>query len=776
MTTATAQPGRFGSGHPVTRIEDRSLLTGKGVFADDVTPPDHSHACFLRSPHAHARIKSIDTKAAQTMPGVVAVFTGDQLMRAGVKPLPSSVDFKRADGSPTASPARRALAVDTVRFAGEAVAVVIAKTRDVARDACEAIDVRYEALPVVTDAVAAVAPGAPLVWPEATGNIASQVRHGDIAAATAAFKNAAHVVTLDLVNQRVAPCPLEPRALVAEYDAANDRITLRASSQTPTGLRDTLCTEILGIPNDKARILVGDVGGGFGMKTGIYPEDVTLAYCAKELKRPLKWNADRLEEFLAATHGRDLISKAELALDASGRVLALRVASLANVGAFATPAGVIIQLLIGPWVSTSIYDIPIIDVGIKAVLTNTAPTGPYRGAGRPEAIYIIERLMDAAARALKLDPAEIRRRNMLRPEQMPYKNPMDKTYDSGNFEKILDQALVQADWRGIDARVANAQQRGRWRGRGMATFLEWTGVDMFEERVTVTVSGDGYIEMFSATQAMGQGLATSYAQLAVDIFGVDIDRIRILQGDTDRGTGFGSAGSRSLFVGGSAVRVAAQRTVVKAKDLAANALEAAAGDIEYANGVFSIGGTDRQIGLFELAKRQPGAHILLDSTSSVDGPTWPNGCHICEVEIDPDTGHIDVVAYSSVNDVGRVVNPLIVRGQLDGGAVQGIGQALCEHFIYDPASGQALTGTFMDYTLPRAATVGGFVTSMDESIPCLNNAMGVKGVGELGTIGATPAVVNAVIDALTRAGHGKGASGMQMPLTPQVIWKASRAS
>jgi len=776
MTTATARPGRFGSGHPVTRIEDQSLLTGKGVFADDVAPPEYANVCFLRSPHAHARITAIDTKAAKAMHGVIAIFTGEELARAGVKPLPNSADFKRSDGSPTASPARRALAVDTVRFVGEAVAVVIARTRDIARDACEAIDVRYEALPVVTEAAAAVAPGAPLVWPEATGNIACEIRHGDVAAATAAFGRAAHVVALDLVNQRLAPCPLEPRALVAEYDAAGDRIVLRASSQTPTGLRDSLCTEILGIPNDKARILVGDVGGGFGMKTGIYPEDVVLAYCSRELKRPLKWNAERLEEFLAATHGRDLNTKAELALDASGRVLALRVSSLANVGAFATPAGVVIQLMIGPWVSTSIYDIPVIDIGIKAVLTHTAPTGPYRGAGRPEAIYIIERLMDAAARALQLDPAEVRRRNMLRPEQMPYKNPMDKTYDSGNFESILDQALVQADWRGFDGRHAEAARRGQWRGRGMASFLEWTGVDLFEERVTVTVSGDGYIEMFSATQAMGQGLATSYAQLAVDVFGVDIERIRIVQGDTDRGTGFGSAGSRSLFVGGSAVRVAAERTVVKAKDLAAQALEAAARDIEYASGVFRIGGTDRQIGLFELAQRQPGAHILLDSTSSVDGPTWPNGCHICEVEVDPDTGHIEVVAYSSVNDVGRVVNPLIVRGQLDGGAVQGIGQALCEHFVYDPASGQALTGTFMDYALPRAATVGSFVTAMDESIPCRNNAMGVKGVGELGTIGATPAVVNAAIDALTRAGHGERASRMQMPLTSEVIWRASRPS
>ncbi len=769
-----AQPGRFGSGKAVRRLEDKGLLTGAGCFADDVVPPDCAHVAFLRSPHPHARILAIDAGAAKAMPGVVAVFTGDDLVRDGVKPIPTSVDFKRADGSPTATPARRALAVEFVRFVGEAVAVVIAATRAQARDAVEAIDVRYETLPTSTESAQAVAQGAPLVWPQATGNIASEARHGDVAAATAAFRDAAHVVTLHLVNQRVVACPIEPRAIVANYEPAGDRIVLRLSCQTPTGVRDALCAEILGLPTEKVRILVGDVGGGFGMKTGIYPEDVVLAFCTRQLKRPLKWTADRLEEFLAATHGRDVDSKAELALDKNGKVLALRVSSLANVGAYATPAGVVIQLLIGPWVSTSIYDIPVIDVHIKAVLTHTAPTGPYRGAGRPEAIYIIERLMDAAARQLNLDPAEVRRRNLLQPAQMPYRNPMGKTYDSGNFELILDMALAQADWKGFGARHADAKRRGRLRGRGMAAFLEWTGADVFDERVTVTVSGDGYIEIFSATQAMGQGLVTTYAQLAVDVFGVDIDRIRILQGDTDRGTGFGSAGSRSLFVGGSAVKVASERTVVKAQELAAQALETAASDIEYVEGVFEVAGTDRRIGLFDLARRQPGARILVDSKSAVEDSTWPNGCHICEVEIDPETGNVDIASYSSVNDVGRVVNPMIVCGQLDGGAVQGIGQALCERFAYDPESGQALTGSLMDYALPRAGTVGSFTTAMDESTPCLKNPLGVKGVGELGTIGATPAVVNAVVDALTRAGHGAKAAAMQMPLTSETIWNATR--
>ena len=767
--------GRFGSGQSVLRVEDEKLLTGAGSFTDDVSAQGQAYVCFLRSPHPHAQIVGIDKTAAAELPGVIAIVTGDDLVRARVKPLPSSVDFKRADGSPSASPPRYALAVGAVRFVGEAVAAVIGESVEQARDAAEAIDVRYEALPMVADPVDAIAKGAPLVWPAASGNVAAEIRHGDVAAAAAAFDSAAHVISLDLVNQRVAPCPIEPRAVLANYDAATDRITLRVSCQCPAGLRDDLCTEVLGIPPEKLRVLVGDVGGGFGMKTSLYPEDVVLAFCTRELKRPLKWCAERIEEFLAATHGRDLTSKAELALDASGRILALRVSSLANLGAYATPAGVVIQLMIGPWVSTSIYDIDTIDIRIRGVLTHTVPTSAYRGAGRPEAIYIIERLMDAAARKIGIDPRELRRRNMIRPEQMPYTNAMDKTYDSGQFELVMNKAIALAEWDAFDARAADAKKRGRLRGRGMATFLEWTGADAFEERVTVTVSSEGEIEIFNALQAMGQGLATTFAQVAVDVFGVPIDKIRIVQGDTDRGTGFGSAGSRSLFVGGSAVRVAAERTVDKAQQLAAEELEAAAADIEYADGVFSIAGTDRSIGLFDLAAKQPSRRIVVDSTSSVAGPTWPNGCHICEVEVDPETGAVEVAAYWSVNDVGRVVNPMIVVGQLEGGAAQGIGQALCERFVYDRTSGQALTASFLDYAIPHSKMIRHFAMTMDESTPCLNNAMGVKGVGELGTIGATPAVVNAVLDALARNGAGGEVDALQMALTSERVWQALRA-
>lgn len=771
--TDHSQAARFGSGHAVRRVEDDSLLTGRDQFVDNFSLPGQACLVFLRSPHPHARIAVLDAAAAKAMPGVATILTGDDLVRTGVKPLVKSSDFKRPDGSPTAAPPQHVLAVGTVRYVGEAVAAIVAESREQARDAAEAIDVRYEALPMVADLADAVVHGAPLVWPEATGNVACEMRHGNAEATALVMAGAAHVVSLDLVNQRLAPSPIEPRATLASYDPATERITLRVSCQTPTGLRDELCTEVLGIPVEKVRVLVGDIGGGFGMKTTLYAEDVVAAYCARALQRPVKWTADRMEEFLAATHGRDLASHARLALDAEGRILALSVHSHANLGAYASSAGVVIQLMIGPWVSTSIYDIRTIDVRIKGVLTNTMPTGPYRGAGRPEAIYTIERLLDAAARQTGIDRVLLRRRNMVRPDQMPYKNAMSKTYDTGQFERVLDRGLAHADWDGFEARAASSRQRGRLRGRGIATFVEWTGADVFAERVTVTVSDDE-IEIFSATQPMGQSLSTTFAQLAVDVFGVPMERIRIAFGDTDRGTGFGSAGSRSLFVGGSAVHVASERTVAKAHELAAEALETAVGDIEYADGTFRIAGTDRAIGLFELAGRQPERRIVLASDSSVADATWPNGCHICEVEIDPETGAVEVARYWSVNDVGRVVNPMVVAGQLEGGAAQGIGQALCERFVYDRATGQPLTGTFLDYAVPRAEMIRHFAMTTDEGTPSTNNLLGVKGVGELGTIGATPAVANAVLDALAGAGLGAKVDALQMPFTSERVWRALR--
>jgi carbon-monoxide dehydrogenase large subunit len=613
------------------------------------------------------------------------------------------------------------------------------------------------------------------VTAEAPDNIAAEMRHGQPEAAAAAFASAAHRISLDLVNQRLAPVPMEPRSIVASFDAGAGRFEVRISNQMPTAVASGIAAAIPGLTPAQVHVTVGDVGGGFGMKTGPYPEDIAVAFAARDLKRPVRWQADRSEEFLSALHGRDVTSHAELALDGDGRVLALRVKSLANVGAYATPAGVAIQLLIGPWVSTSIYDIGVVDLHLQAILTNTAPTGPYRGAGRPEAIYIIERLMDAAARELKIDPAELRRCNMIRPEQMPYKNPLGQTYDCGAFEKILDQGLALADWNGFAARREVSQRNGKLRGRGIATFLEWTGGNAFEETVGVDVTPDGFIEIFSATQAMGQGIQTSYAQLAVDIFGVPIDRVRILQGDTDRGNGFGSAGSRSLFTGGAAVKLASERTVEHAKTLAAEALEAAAADIEYRAGRFTVVGTDLGIDLFALAGRPQTPRIHVEATTTAGGATWPNACHVCEVEVDPQTGDVHVVSYASVNDIGRVVSPTIARGQVDGGAVQGIGQALCEEVVYDAESSQLVTGSFMDYAMPRAEASCMFRTEFDTSIPTSLNALGVKGVGELGTIGATPVVMNALVDALAHAGLGRAAEKIRMPATSQRVWQALQA-
>jgi carbon-monoxide dehydrogenase large subunit len=769
--TTEPEYGRFGSGHTVRRIEDPALVTGQGRFVDDCTEPGCASLALLRSPHAHARIVSIDASAALEQPGVLAVYTGQDLIDAGVGNFPGpAAHFKRPDGQAVVPPPRRALAADFVRFVGEAVAAVVADSPEAAHAARDLIMVEYEDLPVVTGLDAALAPGAPEIWQGAPGNIAARSAYGDPQGVAQVFASAPHKVAIDVVNQRLAPAPMEPRAVLASFEAGSGRLTLRMSTQMPSSTRNTIAN-LLGLPKERVRVVVGDVGGGFGMKTNAYPEDLLAAFACLRLERPVKWVAERSEEFLAAVHGRSLRSRAELALDANGRVLALRIDTLADIGAHVTSSALAIPLLIGPWVSTSVYDIGLVDIAISAVMTNIAPLGAYRGAGRPESIYIIERLMDAAARQMGLDAAEIRRRNLISPAQMPYRNAMGQTYDSGQFESLLDQGLAIADWQGFEARAAASRATGRLRGRGVTTFLEWTGANVFEERVTVNITADGFIEIFTATQAMGQGIATSYAQLAVDIFDVPIERVRIIQGDTDRGEGFGSGGSRSLFTAGSAVRDASTKAVDVAREQAAQALEVAAGDLLYRSGRFQVPGTDLGIGLFEIAARQPEARIFLESSTRVAGPSWPNGCHLCEVEVDPETGTVRIDRYQSVNDVGRVISPTIVVGQLDGGAIQGIGQALCEQVVYD-ANGQMLTASFLDYAMPRAGMVDAFDTRLDQSTPCLTNPLGVKGVGELGTIGATPVVVSAVLDALARAGLDTRVDALQMPLTSEKIWRA----
>ena len=773
--TNATRVGAFGSGNDVRRVEDDLLLKGSGRFTDDVTADGLTHLFFLRAPYAHADIASINVQAALAMPGVLLIVTGADLVASGVKPVPGVAGFARADGTPARSAPRHALAVGRVRFVGEPVAAVVAQTLEQARLAAEAIDVNYDALPVAVHLADASAPDAPLMCEELGDNVAAEMRHGDAKATAEAFAAAKHIVRLNLNNQRVSAFSLEPRSVLHTFDVVSARLTIRMSSQMPSGLRDTVCGA-LNIPKEQVRVVVGDVGGGFGMKTGAYPEDVAVAFCCRSLKRPVKWIGDRGEEFLSAGHGRDVTSVAELALDEHGKILALRVVSQANVGAYATGVAVAIALMIGPWVQTSVYDVQTIDFHFKGVLTNTAPIGAYRGAGRPEAIFIMERLMDEAARQIGMDRIELRRRNFINPSQMPYTNPMKQVYDSGKFEQVMNQGLALADWSGFDARESASKQRGKWRGIGIATFLEWTGGNVFEERVTVTVKPEGIIEVFSAVQAMGQGIATSLAQLVVDSFGVPLDKVRIVLGDTDRGDGFGSAGSRSIFTGGSAVRIGSERTLDAAKLLAADELEVAAGDLSYADATFTVAGTDISIDLFALAAKQSGRRIFVESTSAVAGPSWPNGCHICEVEIDPDTGHVEVVAYSSVNDVGRAINPMIVRGQLDGGAVQGLGQALCEHLQYDRESGQLVTGSLMDYAVPYTDIVGAMTHELDQSTPCLNNPLGVKGVGELGTIGATPAAVNAVADAFARNGRADKTPLLQMPLTAMRVWELMRVA
>jgi aerobic carbon-monoxide dehydrogenase large subunit len=492
---------------------------------------------------------------------------------------------------------------------------------------------------------AAQVPGAPTLCDEAPDNIAAEMRHGNADATAAAFAQAAHVVNLNIRNQRVAAVTLEPRTVLAYADATDGRLTLRMSTQMPSGVRDSVA-KLLGLPPEQMRVVVDDVGGGFGMKTGMYAEDAAVAYAARVVGRPVKWVAERSEEFLSTAHGRDLDTRAQLALDAQGKILGLRVHSQANVGAYALGTGVAIQLLIGPWVQTSVYDIQTIDFHFKAILTNTASTGAYRGAGRPEAIFTMERLMDEAARQTGIDRVTLRRRNFIQPTQMPYKNPMGQVYDTGDFEHIMNQGLALADWDGFAARAAASHARGKLRGLGLATFLEWTGGNVFQERVTVTVLPDGIVEAFCAVNAMGQGIATTLAQLMVDVFGLPLERIRVVLGDTDRGTGFGSAGSRSIFTGGSALQVGAQRTLDKAKALAADELEVAADDIAYDGGRFTVKGTDLSVDLFSLAQKQSDHRIHIESTNTVAGPTWPNGCHVSEVEVDPQTGEVQIVAVS----------------------------------------------------------------------------------------------------------------------------------
>jgi aerobic carbon-monoxide dehydrogenase large subunit len=758
---------RFGAGQPVKRLEDQRLLTGRGQFIDDKPEDGALWLHVLRSPHAHARIVSVDASTAASMPEIVAVYTGAALVADNIGTLPTLMLFARPDGSPMTVAPRRLLAHEFVRFAGEAVAAVVAKSRLAAQTAAEAIAVEYEVLPAVTDPLAATKPGAPIVWKEAPDNVVAAMSYGDAAAVEAAFAKATHVVSLDVVSQRLAPSAMEPRSSIAEIEKKTGRLILHVQSQTPGTTRDLLAEAVLKRPKESVRVLVGDIGGGFGQKTGLYPEDALVAYAATRLDRRVRWRGDRTDEFLGGTHGRDLTSTAEMALDAKGRVLAYRVRSVGGTGAYLSGTGTIIPLVLGPFVQSGVYDLPLVHYEVKAVMTHTAPVGAYRGAGRPEGVFIVERLMDAAARQIGIDPRAIRKANYIKPAQLPYTNPVGQVYDSGAFAHMLDRAARLSDWDGFAARKRAAKKKGLLYGRGLTSYIEWTGGRVHNEKVSLHASAEGRIILHSGTQAMGQGLQTSYSQMVAAALGIAIDSIDVVQGDTDLATGFGSVGSRSLFIGGTAVAVSASDLIAKAREKASHLLEASAGDIEYRDGWLTVVGTDKRIGLFEIASKEDDGRLSVDSEGEVDGPSWPNGTHICEVEVDPETGITRVVRYTTVDDVGIAVNPMLVTGQVHGGVAQGIGQALYEGVAYD-AEGQLLTASYQDYCLPRADDIPPIEVTLDDSAPCRTNPLGAKGCGESGAIGGPPCIANGVMDALSEL----GIKSIATPLSPMKVWQA----
>ncbi len=756
-------------GKPMRRVEDARLLSGQGRFTDDVSLPGQAHAAFARSPHAHARIGKMDTSAARATPGVIAVYTGADILAAGMGPVPFTQMHKRPDGTDMKVPPRNALTSDEARFVGDAVAMVVAETRDQARDAAEMIDIDWEALPANADLPAAARADAPVHWADAFvpeyGNIAALYRMGDRSAADAVFAKAAHVVKLTVVNQRVIANPLEPRALVASFE--NDRFTLYCPTQNTHTVRGQMA-KVFGVNEDKLRIVCTDIGGGFGARGYAYPEHAALLFAARALKRPIKWRAERSENFLAEVHGRDSVVEAELALDAGHKFTALRMTSLANVGAYVSSFGACVPAMSGARAPTGVYAIPVLDHEVRILFTNTTPVDAYRGAGRPEMGYLIERLVSTAARELGVDPVELRLKNLVSAGQMPYKNPAGAIYDCGDFDKILRGAMKTADWDGYAARKAAAGKAGLLYGRGVACYVEITGSARTSENVILSVADDGSVTLVSGTQQIGQGIQTAYVQIVAELLGVDPGKIRVIQGDTDIAkTGGGAGGSRTLQVGGSATLLGTRKLIDTGRELAAKELEAAAADIEFAHGRFRIAGTDRSIGLGELAGRQPDRRIRIEHLETVAGQTWPNGCQIAEAEIDPQTGVARIARLAAVDDIGRVMNPLMAEGQVHGGIAQGLGQAFMEQSVYDE-TGQLLTGSFMDYAMPRAEAIPELETSFDQTVPSALNPLGAKGVGEAGCHGAMPAAVNAVLDAMGE----RGAKTLHMPLTSEKIWRA----
>ena len=783
-----------GIGASVLRKEDARFLTGAGNYTDDIDRPNQCYAIFVRSPHAHAKIGSIDTAGAKSAPGVVAVFTGADMASDGVGGLPCGWGITQPDGSPMAEPPHPVLQPDRVRHVGDPVAVVIGETHDAAEAGAALVAVAYDVLPCVTNTAHAADAIAPQLHDQARNNTCFDWEIGDAAATDAAFAKAAHVATLDLVNTRMVANAMEPRAAVAEYDAARDRYTLYTTSQNPHVIRLLMGAFVLHIPEHRLRVVSPDVGGGFGSKIFHYAEEAAVTWAARKVGRPVKWTAERSESFLSDAQGRDHVSHAELALARDGKFLGLRVRTTASLGAYLSSFAPLIPTYLYATLLAGQYTTPAIYCSVKAVFTNTVPVDALRGAGRPEATYLLERLVDRAAAEIGMDPAEIRRRNFIRPDAFPYQTPVALSYDSGRYELALDTALKAAGYDGFRARREEAARRGRLRGIGLCAYIEASGAAPsaiagalgaragLYECGQVRFHPTGAVTVFTGSQTQGQGHETTFAQLVCGRLGVPFDNIEVVHGDTDRiAFGLGTYGSRSLAVGGSAIARAIEKIVAKGRKIAAHILEASEGDIEFADGMFTVAGTDRALSIGEVAMAAYVPHNYplgelepgLDESAFYDPTnfTFPSGVQVCEVEIDRETGNVEIVGFTAVDDFGNIVNPMIVDGQVHGGIAHGIGQALLENCVYDEKAGQLLTGSYMDYSMPRADNVPSYVTAT-QATPCPHNPLGVKGCGEAGTIGGAAATMNAVVNALSSL----GISHIDMPATAHNVWRAMNNS
>lgn len=779
--------GVEGIGARVARKEDKRFLTGKGRYTDDMVVPGMKYAYFVRSPYAHAKIKSIDVAAAKAMPGVIDVLDGKQLLADGIGNLICGWMIHSKDGTPMKMGAWRPLAHETVRYVGDAVAIVIADSIGEARDASEAVSVEYEELPVVTGAVDALKPGAPQLHPEAPGNLIFDWEIGDSAAADAAIASAAHVTEIDIFNNRLSPNPMEPRATLGIYDTAEDHFTCYTTSQNPHVARLVMSAFYNVAPEHKLRVIAPDVGGGFGSKIYIYPEEVVCLWASKKTGVPVKWTSDRTEAFLTDAHGRDHVSKVKMAFDKDHKIIGLKVDTIANLGAYMSLFSSSVPTYLYATLLSGQYAIPAIHANVRTVYTNTVPVDAYRGAGRPEATYLLERTVETAARELGISPAELRRKNFIR--SFPYQTPVIMCYDAGDYDASLEAAMKASDWNGFPARKAEAARRGKLRGIGMSCYIEacgiapsaavgslGAGVGLWES-AEVRVNAVGTVEVLTGSHSHGQGHETTFAQLVSERFGLPIDNVSIVHGDTDKvQMGMGTYGSRSGAVGMSAIVKALDKVEAKAKKIAAHLMEADESDIVIDNGELKVAGTDKSVPWFQVALAAYTAHNLpsgmepgLKEGAFYDPSnfTFPAGCYIAEVEVDPDTGKTDIIQFVAADDFGNIINPMIVEGQVHGGIAQGIGQALLEGVHYDPQTGQLLTASYMDYAMPRADDLPSFNVS-HQNTPCPGNPLGIKGCGEAGAIGSPPALINAITDAI-------GNNNLNMPATPLAVWNAIQA-